>query len=197
MKRIAFIGLGAMGKPIAERLLQGGYDLTVFDVHRDSMASLIAAGAREATSPKAAAEHAQAVFTMVPDAPDAEEVALGAGWCAARNQCRNVLHRHEHHRSDHDATYRRTTGRSRREDDRLSGWPNNTTRSRRKTRSDDGRRVGRHRRHDARLRAAGRHLHPLRAIGQRNRDEMRQQLCRDGLQCDFRRSVRHRNRRPD
>lgn len=78
MKRIAFIGLGAMGKPIAERLLQGGYDLTVFDVKRDSIAPLIAAGAREAVSPKAAAEHAEAVFTMVPDAPDAEEVALGA-----------------------------------------------------------------------------------------------------------------------
>lgn len=78
MKNIAFIGLGAMGRPIAERLLQGGYDLTVFDIHRDSMAPLIAAGAHEAASPKAAAEHAQAVFTMVPDAPDAEEVALGA-----------------------------------------------------------------------------------------------------------------------
>ena len=63
MKRIAFIGLGAMGRPIAERLLQGGYDLTVFDVNRDAMAPLIAAGAREAASPEAAAEHAQAVFT--------------------------------------------------------------------------------------------------------------------------------------
>ncbi len=77
MKRIAFIGLGAMGRPIAERLLQGGHDLTVFDVNSDSMAPLIAAGARGAASPKAAAEHAQAVFTMVPDAPDAEAVALG------------------------------------------------------------------------------------------------------------------------
>lgn len=78
MKKISFIGLGAMGKPIAERLLQGGYDLTVFDVNRDSMAPLIAAGARAAASPRTAAEHAQAVFTMVPDAPDAEAVALGA-----------------------------------------------------------------------------------------------------------------------
>ncbi|MEO6625336.1 MAG: NAD(P)-binding domain-containing protein, partial [Burkholderiaceae bacterium] len=74
MKKIAFVGLGAMGKPIAERLLGGGYDLTVFDVNRDSMVALVAAGAREAASPKAAAEHAEAVFTMVPDAPDAEEV---------------------------------------------------------------------------------------------------------------------------
>ena len=78
MKKFAFIGLGAMGKPIAERLLQGGYDLTVFDVDREAMAPLLAAGAHEAASPKAAAEHAQAVFTMVPDAPDAEAVALGA-----------------------------------------------------------------------------------------------------------------------
>jgi len=78
MKEVAFIGLGAMGKPIAERLLEGGYNLTVFDVHRDAMASLVAAGAREAASPKDAAEYAEAVFTMVPDAPDAEEVALGA-----------------------------------------------------------------------------------------------------------------------
>lgn len=77
MKKVSFIGLGAMGKPIAERLLQGGYDLTVFDIHRGAMAPLIAAGAREAASPRAAAEHAEAVFTMVPDAPDAEEVALG------------------------------------------------------------------------------------------------------------------------
>jgi 3-hydroxyisobutyrate dehydrogenase-like beta-hydroxyacid dehydrogenase len=77
MRRITFIGLGAMGKPIAERLLQAGYDLTVFDVNRDSMAPLIAVGARETVSPKAAAEHAEAVFTMVPDARDAAEVALG------------------------------------------------------------------------------------------------------------------------
>ena len=40
-KKIAFIGVGAMGKLIAERLLAGGYDLTVFDVNRDSMASSI------------------------------------------------------------------------------------------------------------------------------------------------------------
>ncbi|MEO7243281.1 MAG: NAD(P)-dependent oxidoreductase [Variovorax sp.] len=78
MKKIAFIGLGAMGKPIAERLLEGGYDLTVFDVNRDATASLVAAGARYAASPRAAAEEADAVFAMVPDAPDAEEVALGA-----------------------------------------------------------------------------------------------------------------------
>jgi 4-hydroxybutyrate dehydrogenase/sulfolactaldehyde 3-reductase len=78
MKRIAFIGLGAMGKPIAERMLQGGYDLTVFDINRDSMAALVHAGAHEAASPRAAAENVDAVFTMVPDAPDAEAVALGA-----------------------------------------------------------------------------------------------------------------------
>ncbi len=78
MKKIAFIGLGAMGKPIAERLLENGFDLTVCDVNRDATASLVAGGAIYAASPRAAAELADAVFAMVPDAPDAEEVALGA-----------------------------------------------------------------------------------------------------------------------
>ncbi len=45
MKKIAFIGLGAMGKSIAERLLESGFDLTAFDVNRDATTSLVAAGA--------------------------------------------------------------------------------------------------------------------------------------------------------
>jgi 3-hydroxyisobutyrate dehydrogenase-like beta-hydroxyacid dehydrogenase len=49
-QRLGFIGIGAMGGPMARNLLRGGHDLTVFDLDPDRIASLKRDGARAAAS---------------------------------------------------------------------------------------------------------------------------------------------------
>ena len=54
MQTIAFIGCGAMGAPIAERLIDGGYTVRVFDPRAEAVAPLVAAsrGDVAATPPR-------------------------------------------------------------------------------------------------------------------------------------------------
>jgi len=49
--KIAFIGLGIMGRPMALNLLKGGHDLTVWARRAESMEPLLASGAKGAGSP--------------------------------------------------------------------------------------------------------------------------------------------------
>ncbi len=76
---IGFIGLGIMGKPMAGNLLVAGYPLVVHNRSTASQEELVARGARGASSPREVAEQSNLVFTMLPDSPDVEQVALGAG----------------------------------------------------------------------------------------------------------------------
>lgn len=78
MKRIGFIGLGIMGKPMCRNLLKAGYELTVFSRSDANVAPVVAAGATAAASPKAVAEASEMVITMLPNSPQVREVALGA-----------------------------------------------------------------------------------------------------------------------
>ena len=77
MQRIGFIGLGAMGSPIARRLLSAGHPMTVCDLDAVVVAEFVAAGARAARTPADAAAASDVVISIVPDAPDVEAVALG------------------------------------------------------------------------------------------------------------------------
>jgi 2-hydroxy-3-oxopropionate reductase len=74
---IGFIGLGIMGRPMAGHLLKAGYPLVVHDLNRQAVATLVAAGAAEAFSPKEIAARSDVIITMLPDSPDVEAVALG------------------------------------------------------------------------------------------------------------------------
>jgi 3-hydroxyisobutyrate dehydrogenase len=75
--RVAFIGLGTMGLPMAIRLLRAGFSVTVHNRTRAREEEAAAAGARRAATPKEAAAGAEVVFTMVSDFPDVLEVVLG------------------------------------------------------------------------------------------------------------------------
>jgi 3-hydroxyisobutyrate dehydrogenase-like beta-hydroxyacid dehydrogenase len=75
---IGFIGLGIMGAPMAGRLLAAGHRLNVYNRTASRAAPLVAAGARQAPTPAAAAEGADLVISIVTDSPDAEQVLLGA-----------------------------------------------------------------------------------------------------------------------
>jgi len=73
MANIGFIGLGIMGKPMAEHLIKGGHSLFLHSRSRVPE-DLIALGGREFLSPKEVAQHADIIMTMLPDTPDVEKV---------------------------------------------------------------------------------------------------------------------------
>ena len=75
--KIGLIGLGIMGKPMAKNLMKGGYtDLLVSDLDRDSVAEIVAAGAKAATN-REIGESCDLVLTMLPNSPQVEAVMLG------------------------------------------------------------------------------------------------------------------------
>jgi len=77
-KKIGFIGLGIMGKPMAKNLIKAGYQLVVYDIHAGSVAEVVAAGAVSADSPSAVAALTTTLITMLPNGPEVKEVVAGA-----------------------------------------------------------------------------------------------------------------------
>ncbi|MGH7825808.1 MAG: 2-hydroxy-3-oxopropionate reductase [Candidatus Binatia bacterium] len=75
---VGFIGLGIMGKPMAQHLLKAGFPLVVHNRSRGAVGELSNEGAQTAQSPKEVAERTQVVVTMLPDSPDVELVYAGA-----------------------------------------------------------------------------------------------------------------------
>lgn len=78
-EKVGFIGLGAMGGPMAKNLLKDGYPLTVYDIVDSRMKTLVEAGAVGASSCKEVAENADVIVTMLPSSPHVREVVLGKG----------------------------------------------------------------------------------------------------------------------
>lgn len=74
---LAWIGLGALGAPMAHNLLQAGHGLTVFNRTASSCEPMRAAGARVASSPAEAAREAAVLLLCVSDDRAAEDVLLG------------------------------------------------------------------------------------------------------------------------
>ena len=81
--KIAFLGLGIMGRPMALNLIKGGHQLTVWARRPESMHILLDAGARAAGSPAEAAAGQELLISMVADAPDVAEVMRAAAKGAA------------------------------------------------------------------------------------------------------------------
>ena len=76
--KVGFIGLGMMGKGMANNLQKAQHSLIVYDINRASADPFVEAGAKWADSPKAVAQAADIVFTSLPGPPEVEAVALGA-----------------------------------------------------------------------------------------------------------------------
>ncbi|MBI4294109.1 MAG: NAD(P)-dependent oxidoreductase [Betaproteobacteria bacterium] len=79
MSKLAFLGLGVMGFPMAGHLAaKGGHDVTVYNrTHTKAEAWVEKFGGRTADTPSAAAQGAEIVFCCVGDDPDVREVTLG------------------------------------------------------------------------------------------------------------------------
>ncbi len=76
---IAFIGLGIMGGPMSEHLVEAGHTVIGFNRSPGPVERLVRAGGRGATSVAEAVREADVIITMVPDSPDVEGLALGEG----------------------------------------------------------------------------------------------------------------------
>ncbi|GGA70060.1 3-hydroxyisobutyrate dehydrogenase [Pseudoclavibacter endophyticus] len=84
MTTIGFIGVGAMGRPMVERLLAAGHDVVVWGRTPEKLQPVVDAGARLAESPAALAAQADTVLGCLLDGPAIEEIYLGRLLEAAR-----------------------------------------------------------------------------------------------------------------
>ena len=78
ISRIGFVGLGAMGEPMAAALRRAGYEVTASVYRRrDALDRLRVHGVSEAANPEEVARTCDAVVLCVPDAPQVEEAIFG------------------------------------------------------------------------------------------------------------------------
>lgn len=75
--KVAFIGLGIMGEPMARHLEEEGHLFNVYNRTFSKTEAFAERGIGAAQTPKEAAEGADVIITMVSDSPDVEEVVLG------------------------------------------------------------------------------------------------------------------------
>jgi len=77
IKKVGFIGLGAMGKGMAFNLLNAGFEMSVYDLNPEILKTFEQAGAKIANSPKEVAQVSDVVMTMLPEPQHVESVYLG------------------------------------------------------------------------------------------------------------------------
>lgn len=74
--KIAFIGLGIMGKPMAKNLLKAGHQLFVYDRNTATLDEMQSAGATVCASSRDAVKDVDVVITMLPNSPHVKSVML-------------------------------------------------------------------------------------------------------------------------
>jgi 2-hydroxy-3-oxopropionate reductase len=76
-KKIGFVGLGIMGKPMAMNLLKAGYSLTVYDIRPEPVKEVVAGGAEEGRCSEDVTKKSEVIITMLPNSPEVKEAVLG------------------------------------------------------------------------------------------------------------------------
>ena len=90
MTKVAVIGLGIMGLPMAKNLVKAGHDVVGYNRSPEKAQDLARAGGSAAGSVAEAVKDAEIVITMVPDSPDVQAVVEGEDGVFA-NAARNTL----------------------------------------------------------------------------------------------------------
>lgn len=88
---IGFVGLGAIGAPIAEAILDGGYELAVHDTEPRAAEPAVARGATGCSSPVEVANLADVVFVSLPRPEVVRAVALGENGLATGDRMRTYV----------------------------------------------------------------------------------------------------------
>ncbi len=91
MEIIGFIGLGIMGKPMAQNLIKAGYKLKVYDLDTKSVEHIVKLGAEKGKSPKDVAASSSIIVTMLPNSPHVKEVVLGDGGILEGAQAGSII----------------------------------------------------------------------------------------------------------
>lgn len=89
---IGFIGVGSMGRPMAANLLKRGYAVLVHDTDAAAVASLAAAGAHTAATPREVANRAHTVMLCLPTLDTLRDVALGRDGLLGGTRLRTLVH---------------------------------------------------------------------------------------------------------
>jgi 2-hydroxy-3-oxopropionate reductase len=76
---VGVIGLGVIGKPIAERLVKAGYGVSVFDVRAEPMAALQGLDATPCAAPAEVAKRSEIIISLVSNEAQTDDVVSGAG----------------------------------------------------------------------------------------------------------------------
>src|SRR5882672_11082230 len=87
METIAFLGLGQMGAPIAERLIDAGNTVRVFDPRAEAMAPLVRRGGIATASPREAVTGVEIAFACLPTPEVSRAVAFGADGVNGKGLC--------------------------------------------------------------------------------------------------------------
>ena len=82
MAKLGFIGVGIMGKPMADHLLAAGHTVHVCDLLSEPVKELCSKGAVACSCCKEIAQESDVIFIMVPDTPDVEAALFGEGGVA-------------------------------------------------------------------------------------------------------------------
>jgi 3-hydroxyisobutyrate dehydrogenase-like beta-hydroxyacid dehydrogenase len=94
-KKIGFIGLGIMGKPMAKNLLKAGYTLYVYDIVKAAVDELAASGATSCATIREITEHCDVIVTMLPNSPQRQNGGPGGRRGCAKRASRYTDRRHE------------------------------------------------------------------------------------------------------
>ncbi|MCB9831727.1 MAG: NAD(P)-dependent oxidoreductase [Planctomycetes bacterium] len=89
--KIAFLGLGTMGEPMARNLLAKGFEVVVWNRSPGKTAAVEAAGGRVAATPRAAAEGVDLLALCVSDGPDVDQVLRGSAEAAIHGMAAGSL----------------------------------------------------------------------------------------------------------
>ncbi len=82
IKKVTIVGTGVMGHPMAEHLVTGGFDVTIYARRPETCKDLEEKGAKLAASLKEAAEDAEVIITMLPTQDIVRSVVLDEGGLA-------------------------------------------------------------------------------------------------------------------
>jgi 3-hydroxyisobutyrate dehydrogenase-like beta-hydroxyacid dehydrogenase len=89
--RVGFAGLGRMGTPMARRVLEAGFPLTVWNRSPERCEALTSLGAEATETPRELAERSELVLTMVADADALRAVLLGDDGALAGLRAGSIL----------------------------------------------------------------------------------------------------------
>ena len=89
--QVGFIGLGHMGFPMAQRLLDAGHDVFALDTRPGALDALVALGAHPEASPRAVADRVETVIVSLPSPQASLDVATGAAGLIHGSRVRRMV----------------------------------------------------------------------------------------------------------